>query len=95
MQLDPAAANEVVGVDGVAVPHSDGDLTKSFNEGDDGLLLEDWMFPAICTCPGAEFGGGVLEADVGVLPRQPLRVLQFAASHNGDIKRLSLDPMNC
>lgn len=68
LQLDPATSDEVVEVDGVAVPHGDGDLTESFDEGDDGLLLKDWMFPSICTCPGAVFGGGIFEAYVGILP---------------------------
>lgn len=95
LELDPATANEVVEGHGVAVPHANTDLTKAFNEGDDSLLLEDWMFSSISAGPGAEFGCGILQADVGVLPRYPLRVLQFAASHNSDIKKLSLDPVSC
>lgn len=91
VQLNPGAADEVVGGEGVAVPHSHADLTEPLDEGYLKLLLERGVLAAICAGASAELGIGVLKADVRILAGEQLGVPQFGAPNHGDLKDLALD----
>lgn len=92
VELDLARADEIIEGERVAVPDTDRNLAEALNEGDDGLLLKHRVLASISAGAGSEFGRGIFETNIWVLPRNPLGILQFAATHHCDLQELALDP---
>lgn len=91
MQRHPAAADEVIIVDSVAVPNEDIQLTEPINEWYLKLLVEGRVSSPIGAGARAQLGVGVLDDDVGVLAREELRVPQLPAPGHSEFEDLALD----
>lgn len=91
VQRHPAAANEVIGVDCVAVPHVDTQLAEPLDEWYMKLLVEGRVPSPIGAGAGAQLGVGVLDDDVGVLAREELGVPQLPAPRHSDLEEQALD----
>lgn len=74
MQLNPAAADEIVGSQRIAIPDCHVHLPEALDERNLELLLEGGIPAAICTGACAEFGVSILNADVWILAREQLGV---------------------
>lgn len=91
LQLYPATANEVVMGKCVAVPHKNIQLTESLNKRYTKFFVKRRVPSPIGAGAGAELVAAVLDADVGVLAREELRVPQLPAPSNSDFEELPLD----